>query len=88
MAVIGQLKMRCGDSKSAHVPLTRPFPSKATGAGLVFVKVTPEQPLRISSRMPENGVIFSDGIESDFLEFNAGMEAHIELAERRGLLVV
>ncbi len=48
----------------------------------------PEQPLRISSRMPENGVIFSDGIESDFLEFNAGMEARIELAERRGLLVV
>jgi hypothetical protein len=38
--------------------------------------------------MPENGVIFSDGIECDFLEFNAGMEARIDLAERRGLLVV
>lgn len=45
-------------------------------------------PLRIASYMPEDGVIFSDGIESDFLEFNAGMEARIEIAERRGLLVV
>jgi NAD kinase len=55
-----------------------PFPSKATGTGLVFGQVT---------QMPENGVIFSDGIESDFLEFNAGMEARIALAERKGLLV-
>jgi NAD kinase len=65
-----------------------PFPSKVTGASLVFGQVTPDCPLRITSQMAENGVIFSDGIESDFLEFNAGMEARIELAERRGILVV
>jgi NAD kinase len=65
-----------------------PFPSKSTGASLVFGQVTLACPLRIASHMPEDGVIFSDGIESDFLEFNAGMEARIEIAERRGLLVV
>jgi hypothetical protein len=38
--------------------------------------------------MGENGVIFSDGIESDFLEFNSGAKATISIAERKGTLVV
>jgi hypothetical protein len=33
-------------------------------------------------------VIFSDGIEHDFLAFNAGTAATITLAERQGHLVV
>ena len=37
--------------------------------------------------MAENGVIFSDGIEADFLEFNSGAEARIAVAERQGRLV-
>jgi hypothetical protein len=37
--------------------------------------------------MPGNGVIFSDGIETDFLEFNAGMNASIDISERFGQLV-
>jgi hypothetical protein len=76
------------DSDYLCFSVREPSPSKATGASLVFGKVTPEQTPRVSSQMPEHGVIFSDGIESDFLEFNAGMEARIELAQRRGLLVV
>jgi len=38
--------------------------------------------------MPENGVIFSDGIEADRLDFNSGMEALIAVAERQGRLIV
>lgn len=38
--------------------------------------------------MPENGVIFGDGIESDFLQFNSGIEAVINVAEKKGHLVV
>jgi hypothetical protein len=38
--------------------------------------------------MPEHGVIFSDGAESYFLEFNSGTLATITLAEKRGTLVV
>ena len=38
--------------------------------------------------MAENGVIFSDGIEKDFLEFNSGTQAVIGIAERKGVLVV
>ena len=41
----------------------------------------------IESEMCENGVIFSDGIEADFLEFNSGTRASITLAEKRGCLV-
>jgi len=38
--------------------------------------------------MAEGGVIFSDGIEADFLEFNAGARVEIAVATRRGRLVV
>jgi hypothetical protein len=37
--------------------------------------------------MPENGVLFSDGIESDYLDFNSGITATIAIAERAGTLV-
>ena len=65
-----------------------PFPSKSTGTNLVFGTITPDEPLRIESLMGENGVIFSDGIESDFLTFNSGTEAVIGLADKRGKMVV
>ncbi|MGO8837818.1 MAG: sugar kinase [Limisphaerales bacterium] len=65
-----------------------PFPSKTTQAGLVFGRVTAKQPLLIESQMPENGVIFSDGIESDYLEFRSGVRATIAPADRHGLLVI
>ena len=38
--------------------------------------------------MPQNGVIFSDGVEEDFLEFNSDVLARIGLADRRLHLVV
>ena len=44
--------------------------------------------LVLVSRMAEGGVIFSDGIESDFLNFNHGFEARIGMARKRGELVV
>ena len=42
----------------------------------------------LTSAMPENGVIFSDGIENDFLSFNSGMKATITIADKSGHLVV
>jgi hypothetical protein len=41
----------------------------------------------IVSAMVKNGVILSDAIEADFLEFNAGARAAIAVAERQGVLV-
>jgi NAD kinase len=64
-----------------------PFPTRTTGASMVFGRVTPDAPLILESQMAENGVIFSDGIENDFLEFNSGTQAVIGVAERKGVLV-
>jgi len=38
--------------------------------------------------MPENGVIFSDGIQEDFIEFNSGAIAEIGIADKRANIVV
>lgn len=43
--------------------------------------------LIIESLMPSHGVIFSDGIENDFLHFNSGSIATISLAEEKAILV-
>ncbi|MGZ4964206.1 MAG: sugar kinase [Limisphaerales bacterium] len=65
-----------------------PFPTRTTGASLVFGHINSSTPLLLTSQMAENGVIFSDGIEKDFLEFNSGTTARITIAERNGVLVV
>lgn len=65
-----------------------PWPSKSTGASLVYGVITKEQPLVIASQMAENGVIFSDGIEADFLGFNAGLTATVRVADRKAHLVM
>lgn len=41
----------------------------------------------LRSRMPDHGVILSDGMESDFLRFTAGVEATISVATTVGRLV-
>jgi hypothetical protein len=64
-----------------------PFPSISSQASIVFGAIAKGKALRLRSLMPENGVIFSDGIEADFLQFNSGTEARIGIAERRGQLV-
>jgi NAD kinase len=75
------------DANHLFFTVREPFPTRTTGATLVFGRVTAETPLILESRMAEHGVIFSDGIEKDFLEFNSGTQAVIGLAERKGVLV-
>jgi NAD kinase len=65
-----------------------PFISKTSGAQIVCGAITAASPLILKSEMPEGGVIFSDGVEADFLAFNAGMIATIGVAERKTNLVV
>jgi hypothetical protein len=71
-----------------YFTVREPFPSRTSKADVVFGKVTKDCPLKILSQMPENGVIFSDGIESDYLQFNSGIEATITVSEKKGHLVV
>jgi len=64
-----------------------PFPSRASQTEIVYGRIDSSHLLTIRSQVPEHGVIFSDGIESDYLRFTAGMEATIELAPVQGRLV-
>lgn len=75
------------ESRYLYYTVREPFPSAATGSDVVFGQVTQEQPLCLLSYMAENGVIFSDGMESDYVAFNSGMQATISVAAKRGRLV-
>jgi hypothetical protein len=75
------------DANYLQFTVREPFPSTTSSATLVFGKITPKTPMFMVSKMAGNGVIFSDGIENDFLEFNSGTQATIGLAEKRGYLV-
>jgi NAD kinase len=76
------------DSQFLHYFVREPFPSRTTGASLVSGRIPANSEFTVVSGMAEHGVIFSDGIEADFLSFNAGTRATIGIAERQGLLVV
>lgn len=65
-----------------------PFPSTSTGTAIVFGEISRGKPMNLVSQMAGNGVIFSDGIEADFLEFNSGMQATIMVADKCGQLIV
>ena len=75
------------DAAHLHYVVREPFPSRTTGASLVIGRINRDHPMTIVSEMPEHGVIFSDGLEADFLEFNSGTKVTIGLAERHGSLV-
>ncbi len=76
------------DADFLYFSVREPFPSKTSAASLVFGKIPHNSQLRMTSLMPENGVIFSDGIEADYLEFNSGIVVELGIAERKGHLVI
>ena len=76
------------DADLLRFAVREPFPTRHSQATLVYGTVTNAQPLRVRSCMPESGVIFSDGIEADYLRFAAGVEATISISATRGQLVV
>ena len=65
-----------------------PFISKTSRADLVFGQIGPGQELIVTSQMPDDGVIFSDGIEADRLTFSSGFIARVGLAERKAHLLM
>lgn len=65
-----------------------PFPSRFTQTGIVYGKLGGTDSFKILSKMSGGGVVFSDGIESDAIEFNAGTEVTVRVAPKKGVLVV
>jgi NAD kinase len=75
------------DSSELRFAVREPFPSRTSQVSLVFGRLKKSEQLRMRSLMPENGVIFSDGIEADRLDFNSGTEVQITVADRVGRLI-
>ncbi len=65
-----------------------PFRSRHSRADLVVGLLEENEELVIGSQMPSHGVIFSDGVEDDFLEFSSGMIARFTVSSQRARLVV
>ena len=65
-----------------------PFRSRHSTTGVIAGIVEPHEALRLESAMPAGGVIFSDGVEADYLAFNAGAVAQIRAAAQKAHLVV
>ena len=64
-----------------------PFQSVKTQVGITSGILSDQITLKIESLMPAGGVIFSDGIETDFINFNSGAIAAIGIAQETAQLV-
>lgn len=76
-----------GDDELQFV-VREPFKSQRTGIEVTVGRIHMGAGLRIASLMPDKGIIFSDGIATDHLKFNAGAIAHIGLAKEKARLVL
>lgn len=65
-----------------------PFISLHSQAAIVVGSINHTEPLILQSQMPCGGVIFSDGMEADYLDFNSGTDATIGIAKEKANLVV
>jgi NAD kinase len=65
-----------------------PFASKKTQTNIQAGILSEQNELTIESFMPNYGVIFSDGIESDFLKFNSGSIVTVKTAKEKARLVI
>jgi hypothetical protein len=87
----------CYDQKTANKMTFRedqlffavrePFASRQTGINITGGLLDSSDQLIIESLMPDGGVVFSDGIESDFLPFASGNTAIIKIAQETAVLV-
>lgn len=81
------LRLDWSDPRLVFV-VREPFASKHSRAQVVFGMLEPGEHVILESQMPTDGVIFSDGVELDYLAFNSGAIATVGAAEQRARLVV
>lgn len=75
------------DNNQLLFAVREPFRSVRTQTEVSVGRIDNNHTLRIESLMPSGGVIFSDGIEKDFLCFNSGSIATIGVAKEVANLV-
>ncbi len=80
-------KLNWNDDKLVFV-VREPFLSKMSQVSIGYGVITKNKKLKIESNMPTKGVIFSDGIESDFLSFNSGSSVEISISEIKANIII
>jgi len=75
------------ESNQLRFAVREPFVSKISSANICAGTINGDQKLVIESSMINNGLVFSDGIEKDFIAFNIGASVEISIAEERANLV-
>jgi NAD kinase len=75
------------DAKKLRFSVREPFVSKASSARIVWGDVLVGEKLEVVSQMPQEGVIFSDGIETDYLSFDSSAVASISVADEKARLI-
>jgi NAD kinase len=83
----GAAKRLAWDARELLFVVREPFVSRHSTAGIVAGAIAEGDALEMESRMPEGGVIFGDGVESDCLAFAAGAVARIGAAAHKTRLV-
>lgn len=76
------------EADELYFSVREPFESNVSSASLVFGRIEAGEKLQIESQMPQDGVVFSDGIQEDRLEFNSGAIAAVGLADQKVNLLV
>ena len=81
-----KMKMKWEENKLVFI-VREPFQSKYSSISLTAGFITNDVKLRVESLMPSNGLIFSDGIEADFLKFNSGSIVEIGIAKQKAMII-
>jgi NAD kinase len=75
------------DTNELIFVVREPFQSKHSSTGISAGRIRQGEKLMIESRMPTHGVIFSDGIEADYIRFNSGTKVEIGTASQKAVLL-
>jgi NAD kinase len=86
-APVKPLRLGWEDERLVFV-VREPFLSRHSQAGIVTGILESGEALELEAQMPAGGVIFSDGVEADRLDFNTGAMASIGIAPEKANLVV
>lgn len=68
------------DERAMNYFVREPFPSIASGTSIRMGRVDASAHIAITSRLNDGGIIFADGIEQHFLEFDWGRRVQIKVA--------
>lgn len=87
--ILGSKKLKYPIMKDddLYFAVREPFKSIRTQTEICGGMLKKGNKLMVESLMPNNGFIFSDGIEQDFLQFNSGATAEIKLSDEEAVLV-